>query len=89
MHDKLYSDCGMKIFDPNTQGTFAGGSGCACSAVVLTGYLLDQMEKGVYGKILFVATGALMNPISIKQGVPILGVAHAVAIENKMTEENK
>ena len=36
---KVYIDCGEKIFDNEKQGTFAGGSGCGCSAVVACGYL--------------------------------------------------
>jgi len=77
-----YKDCGELIFDPLVQDTHAGGSGCGCSAVVLTGYLLDMMQKKQINRLLFVATGALMSPTSVKQGVPILGVAHAIAIEN-------
>ena len=28
---KVYSDCGIKIFDGVEQDTHAGGSGCGCS----------------------------------------------------------
>lgn len=80
--DIFYQDCGALIFDPASQGTCSGGSGCGCSAVVLTGYLLELMEKAKIGKLLFVATGALMSPVSVKQGESILGIAHALAIEN-------
>ena len=39
------------------------------------------MEKGKINKILFTATGALMSAVSVKQGDPIVGIAHSVAIE--------
>ena len=74
-------DCGAEIFNPKTQNTNSGGSGCGCCASVLTAYLLKEMEDGNLNKILFTATGALMSPVSVKQGDPIVGVAHAVAIE--------
>ena len=31
----VHQDCGMLIYDPQTQDTHSGGSGCACSAVTL------------------------------------------------------
>jgi len=37
-------------------------------------------EKKI-NKVLLVATGALMSPVSLGQGESIPGVAHAVAIE--------
>lgn len=76
------SDCGEMIFDQEKQGICAGGSGCGCSAVVLTGYLLNKLKNAEYNRILFLATGALMSPISTKQGDPIIGVAHGVSIQN-------
>ena len=39
------------------------------------------MKKGRLGKVLFVATGALMSPTSSKQGNTIPGIAHAVLLE--------
>ncbi len=41
----VFFDCGVQIFNPKTQDTHAGGSGCACSAVVLNGYILEEMKK--------------------------------------------
>lgn len=75
-------DCGEMIFDPEKQGTCAGGSGCACSAVVLNGYILRKLREAAINKVLFVATGALMSPVSTKQGESIIGIAHAVSIQN-------
>ncbi len=77
-----HKDCGELIFDPHTQDTFSGGSGCGCSAVVLASYILREMNQGRWNRVLFVATGALMSPVSVKQGDPILGIAHGVVLEN-------
>ncbi|MDD3024816.1 MAG: stage V sporulation protein AD [Syntrophomonadaceae bacterium] len=76
-----YSDCGVLLFDDN-QGALSGGSGCGCSACILCGPLLKKMLAGDIKKLLFIATGALMSPISSFQGESIPGIAHAVVIEN-------
>lgn len=77
-----YMDCGMLIFAPEAQGTNAGASGCGCSASVLSGHLLRGMRRGIWGRILFAPTGALMSPTTTMQGESIPSVCHALAIEN-------
>ena len=79
----IYNDCGIMIYDAKRQDKHAGGSGCGCSAVVLASHLLPQIEQGALRKILFVATGAMMSPDSIKQGNAIPAVAHLLEIEHK------
>jgi stage V sporulation protein AD len=81
-----YNDCGCMIFDNLKQDTHSGGSGCGCSASVLNGYLYNQLMHGELNRILFVATGALLSPISAWQGESIPCIAHAVAIETKLSE---
>ena len=76
---KLF-DCGTQIFDLQKQDVHSGGSGCGCSAVVLCGHLLNQLNCGKLKKILFCGTGALLSPVSTQQGLPIPGVCHAVSI---------
>jgi len=76
-----YSDCGMMIYDDMDQNTKAGGSGCGCSGSVFCGYYYKQLINKNLKKILFVPTGALMSTTTAQQGDPIMGVAHAVAIE--------
>ncbi len=76
-----YHDCGMMIYDYKKQDVQAGGSGCGCSAVVTYGHLLKRLHKGEYRRILAVATGALLSPLSFQQGESIPCIAHAVAIE--------
>ena len=78
-----YLDCGVLIYDLLTQDVHAGGSGCGCSASVLTAHILPAMERGVWKRVLFAGTGALMSPLTCQQGCSIPGVCHAVAIERR------
>lgn len=82
MNQTEYRDCGMMIYDYDKQMVQAGASGCGCSAVVTYGHLLKRMRKGELKRILVVATGALLSPISFQQGESIPCIAHAVSIEN-------
>ena len=76
-----YSDCGMLIYDIEKQDMHAGASGCGCSAVVLAASLLERIKCGELTDILFIGTGALMNPMSVQQGQAIPGSAHLVRIK--------
>lgn len=78
----VYDDCGMLLFDRETQDVHAGGSGCGCSAAVLCGWLLDGMRAGRWRRLLFCGTGALMSPTSAGQGESIPGICHAVSISS-------
>lgn len=78
---EYHMDCGIEIFDGEKQDTHAGGSGCGCSATVLCGHILNQIKKGVWKRVLFVPTGALMSPISFNEGQNVPGIAQAVVIE--------
>ncbi|MEF2245488.1 MULTISPECIES: stage V sporulation protein AD [unclassified Paenibacillus] len=80
MNETEFNDCGLIVYDVEKQKVQAGGSGCACSAVVTFGHLLKKMAKGQYKRILVVATGALLSPLSFQQGETIPCIAHAVAI---------
>lgn len=79
-----YTDCGVEIFDIEKQEVHSGASGCGCSAVVLCGYIFDELKKGNLKRVLFVATGALMSPTSVQQGESIPGIAHAVTIQTEL-----
>lgn len=76
----VYNDCGLLLYGPD-QEVFAGGSGCACSAVVTYGHLLQEMRLGNLNRLLVVATGALLNPIMIQQKESIPTIAHGVVFE--------
>lgn len=72
------NDCGLLIYNRTAQDMHAGGSGCGCSAVVLSAYLYRQLTSGAMRNILFVGTGALMSSMSVLQNQSIPGVAHLV-----------
>ena len=76
-----YNDCGVLIFDKASQDTHSGGSGCACSATVFSGYLFKQLKEQKIKKLLLIATGALMNSTTSQQGESIPSIAHAISIE--------
>lgn len=75
-----HNDCGLMIFDLENQDVHCGGSGCGCSASVLTGYLLNGMREDRWKNILFCPTGALHSPTSAFQGESVPGICHAIAI---------
>ena len=78
---KNHEDCGMKMFDATNQNTGSGGSGCACSATVLSAYYLPKLRSGELKRILFVPTGALLSPVSFNEGESVPGIAHGVVLE--------
>ncbi len=78
--DDRYTDCGLLLFDRQTQDVHAGGSGCGCSASVLCAHFLPRLERGELRNMLFVPTGALMSPTSSQQGESIPGIAHALLL---------
>ena len=78
-----YADCGLMIFDLERQDVHCGGSGCGCSAAVLTGNLLPGMRAGRWNNILFCPTGALHSPTTACQGESIPGICHAIALSNR------
>lgn len=80
MPENIFIDCGVLIYGDN-QLVQAGGSGCACSAVVTFGHLLSRMNRGEIKRILVVATGALHSPLSYQQKESIPSIAHGVTIE--------
>lgn len=73
-----YNDCGLLIYDRERQDVHAGASGCGCAASVLCSHILNNMKSGKLNEVLFMATGALMSPISTGQGESIPSVAHLV-----------
>lgn len=77
----VYSDCGSLLYGDG-QDTHAGGSGCGCSAVTLSAYILKQIADGNWKKVLFVPTGALLSKTSFNEGQTVPGIAHGVVIES-------
>ena len=77
-----YIDCGLLLYDIESQDMHCGGSGCGCSASVLCGYLLRGMREGKWNRIIFAPTGALLSPTTTFQGESIPGICHAVVFSN-------
>ena len=77
----IFTDCGAEIFDQELQDTHAGGSGCGCSATVFNSYILKEMKRGRYRRVLFAATGALHSPLITQQGESIPSISHAITID--------
>ena len=75
------TDCGLIIFDRETQDVHAGGSGCACAAVTFCAYFYPRLLSGEIQRMLFLPTGALLSADSVQQGLSIPGIAHAVVLE--------
>lgn len=76
-----HMDCGKEIFDQESQDTHAGGSGCACSAVTFTSYVLKQLQERSWKRVLFLPTGSLHSKVSYNEGSTMPGIAHAVVVE--------
>lgn len=76
-----HTDCGMMIYSSDKSDTHAGASGCGCSAVVMAADILENMRSGKLKNVLFMATGALMNSLSVNQGQSIPGIAHLVHLK--------
>lgn len=77
-----HTDCGIEIYNPEKQDTHSGGSGCGCAAITLVSYILKNLERGEWRRVLFVPTGALLSTVSFNEGNTIPGIAHAVMLES-------
>ena len=78
-----YKDCGNIIFDRTTQDVHSGGSGCGCSAVVASSYIIPKLKSREIKNALFIGTGAMMSPSSLKQGRSIPAIAHLIKFESE------
>lgn len=76
-----HMDCGLEIYEKETQDTHAGGSGCGCAAVTLCAHILPKVLDGTWKRVLFLPTGALLSTVSFNEGQSIPGIAHAVILE--------
>ncbi len=80
---KVYTDCGLEIFNLEEQDVHCGGSGCGCSAAVFSGYIYDKLKKKEFNKVMLVSTGAMLSPNSTLQKQTIPCIANAVVIVNE------
>ena len=80
---KNHGDCGVMIYEGvNIPDVNSGGSGCGCSASVMAAHIIPEIRSGGLKRVLFLATGAMMSPTSVQQGLTIPAVAHGVVIES-------
>lgn len=79
--EEFLMDCGMEIYDSSDQDTHAGGSGCGCSALVLGALILPNIQTGIWRRVLFIPTGALLSTVSFNEGQTIPGIAHGIILE--------
>jgi len=76
-----HSDCGLLIYDREKEDVHAGGSGCGCSATILSAYILEKLKAGEWKRVLFVPTGALLSKLRGEEGMSIPAIAHGVVLE--------
>ena len=81
---RVHHDCGVMIFDRNSQDVHSGGSGCGCSAVVTASVVMRKMSQGELKKVLFAGTGALMSPLISLQGESLPAIAHIVEFNTEV-----
>ena len=81
-----HEDCGCLLYgrDPKVH---SGASGPGCCASVLCGHILPQLEQGKLGRVLFIATGALMSQTTFLQKESIPAVAHLVELASPAWKE--
>ncbi len=84
---RRHADCGMLLYDKERQDAHAGASGCGTSAALLALEFLPALERGDIGDILFLSTGALMNPSALLQGSDIYGIAPLIRLKSTKKEK--
>ena len=78
----VHDDCGKIIYRGiDRPDVNSGGSGCGCAAVVTAGHVLPKIRSGELSRVLLLATGAMMSPSSVQQGLNIPAIGHVVVIE--------
>lgn len=78
---RVHDDCGLIIYKGvERPDVNSGGSGCGCAATVLGAHILPRIESGELKNVLFMATGAMMSPSSVQQGLSIPSIAHLLRL---------
>ena len=77
-----HSDCGLLIYDREKEDVHAGGSGCGCSATILSAYVLPKLRSGEWKRVLFVPTGALLSKLRSEESMTIPAIAHGIVLES-------
>ncbi|MBE1556929.1 stage V sporulation protein AD [Sporosarcina limicola] len=79
---KNFRDAGAEFYgkDPSF---LAGASGAGCSAAIYFSEIFEKMKIGKYKRVLLIATGALLSPMSFQQEDTIPCIAHAIELTMK------
>lgn len=77
-----FRDAGAEFYS-NDPTFLSGASGAGCSAAIYFTEIIGKMMAGDYKRVLLIATGALLSPMSFQQGDTIPCIAHAVEITMK------
>ncbi len=76
------NDCGVLLYDLSKQKDIkAGGSGAACSALVVYSYIYSLLKQKKIKRVLVMATGALFSPTMLFQKENINSICHAISLE--------
>ncbi len=75
-------DAGAEFYGDD-QTFLAGASGAGCSASVFFSTILKGLNEKKYERVLAVATGALLSPLTVQQNESIPCTAHAIEISMK------
>ena len=73
----------VRNFTGMTPKFLSGASGAGCSAAMYFTDVFAKMMAGEYNRVLLIATGALLSPLSFQQGETIPCIAHAVELTMK------
>jgi len=76
---EILRDAGAEYYGDD-ESFLAGASGAGCSASVYLSYVVQQLNSGRFKRVLLVATGALLSPLSFQQGETIPCTAHAIEV---------
>ena len=83
LNESNLDDCGLHLYDINKQDVFQGGSGCACSALVLSLWIIKEMTEKKLKRVLFCPTGALLSLTSTNQKESIPCICHVIELERE------
>ena len=81
----IHMDCGIEMFDPKTQDTHSGGSGCGCSAAVLCGYILPKIQAGEWKRVCLCRPGRCCPRSALMRG----GMCRGLPMEWCLREKNR
>ena len=77
--NKNFRDAGAEFYGDATEFN-SGASGTGCSAAVYFTDVYSKLMSGEYKRVLLIATGALLSPLTFQQKLTIPCIAHAVEI---------